>query len=250
MKPSSSEILFISDLHLSPDRPFIIELFIQFINERAIHSEALYILGDFFEYWIGDDDPATELTSIFSAFETLKHHQVPVYFMHGNRDFLVGNNFEKKTHCKIINDPSIIEINNHKIILLHGDSLCTKDTQYQEFKKLVRSESWKQKFTSKSLIERKKIIEGLRKTSREETSSKDENIMDAEQDAIDELMQEEQVQFMIHGHTHRPKIHYTMLNGTKTTRIVLGDWYDHGSILSIKTGKNDHELEYYLEGLQ
>lgn len=249
MKPNSSEILFISDLHLSPERPFIIELFNQFVNERAIHSDALYILGDFFEYWIGDDDPATEFTSIFSAFEALKQHQVPVYFMHGNRDFLVGNDFEKKTHCQIINDPSIIEINNHKIILLHGDSLCTKDIQYQNFKTLVRSDSWQHEFTSKTLLERKKIVEGLRQTSKEETSSKDENIMDAEQDAVDELMLEKQVQFMIHGHTHRPKTHYAMLNGTKTTRIVLGDWYDHGSVLSIKTEKNDNELEYCLEGL-
>lgn len=249
MKPSSSEILFISDLHLTAERPLIIKLFNQFVNERAIHADALYILGDFFEYWIGDDDPADDFESIFGAFESLKKHNVPVYFMHGNRDFLIDTKFSEKTHCEIISDPTVININNHKIILLHGDSLCTKDIQYQEFKKLVRSTQWQQEFTAKPLSERKKIVEELRQTSQLETSSKNEEIMDAEQEAIDELLRTEQIHYMIHGHTHRPKVHHTMLNNEAVTRIVLGDWYDHGSVLSIKTQNDTKDLDYKLEGL-
>ncbi len=250
MKSTSSEILFISDLHLTPDRPLIIKLFCQFVNERAIYSEALYILGDFFEYWIGDDDPANGLESIFEAFDTLKKHNIPVYFMHGNRDFLISSGFEKRAHCKIIPDPKIITINSNKIILLHGDSLCTKDTQYQKFKQLVRSDTWKEEFSSKSLAERKSIVEGLRDTSKTETSNKDEEIMDAEQEAIDEIMRDEKVDYMIHGHTHRPNIHNSTLDNRTITRIVLGDWYEHGSVLSVKTQSNNEGLDYNLEGLQ
>lgn len=250
MKSTSSEILFISDLHLTPDRPLIIKLFCQFVNERAIHSESLYILGDFFEYWIGDDDPAVGLEGIFEAFDTLEKHNVPVYFMHGNRDFLISSDFESRTHCEIIPDPKIITINNNKIILLHGDSLCTKDTQYQEFKTLVRSDAWKEEFTSKSLVERKAIVESLRDSSKTETSNKDEEIMDAEQEAIDEIMRDEKVNYMIHGHTHRPNIHYSVLDNKTITRIVLGDWYEQGSVLSVKTQNNNEGLTYNLEGLQ
>lgn len=246
----SSEILFISDLHLTLERPLIIKLFTQFVNERAVHADALYILGDFFEYWIGDDDPAEGLESIFAAFESLKKHNVAVYFMHGNRDFLIGADFAKKTHCQIITEPFTISINNHKIVLLHGDSLCTKDTQYQEFKKRVRAEKWQQAFLAKTLSERKVIVEGLRQTSQTETSIKDEKIMDAEETAINELFHNEQVRYIIHGHTHRPKIHHTRLNNETVTRIVLGDWYEHGSVLSIKTRSNTEDLDYNLEGLQ
>lgn len=250
MSLSSSEILFISDLHLSAERPAMIELFSQFVNSRAIHADALYILGDFFEYWVGDDDPAEELGDVFKAFDTLKAHDIPVYFMHGNRDFLAHSDFEKRTHCQIISDPKIITINNIDIVIMHGDSLCTDDIKYQEFKKLVRSEQWQKDFTSKPLAERKAIVEALRIKSQSETSSKNEDIMDVNQIAVDELLQAQQVNWLIHGHTHRPDIHEFTSNNKPATRIVLGDWYDHGSVLSIKSQQNHEGFEIELENFQ
>ncbi|MCK5336508.1 MAG: UDP-2,3-diacylglucosamine diphosphatase [Gammaproteobacteria bacterium] len=250
MKSRPSETLFISDLHLTPDRPFIIKLFTQFVNERAIHADALYILGDFFEYWIGDDDPAEGLEAVFEAFNTLKEHKVPVYFMHGNRDFLIGSEFEKRTHCQLIADPKIITINNESIILLHGDSLCTKDTEYQEFKKLVRSATWQQEFIAKPLSERKAIVKSLRETSQTKTSSKDEEIMDVEQEAVNKLLRSQQINYVIHGHTHRPNVHEFTLDNTPVTRIVLGDWYKHGSVLSIRKELHSEGFNYKLENFQ
>lgn len=248
MNQIQSEILFISDLHLTPERPFMIELFVRFVNERAILAKSLYILGDFFEYWIGDDDPAPGLESVFEAFNTLKKHNIPVYFMHGNRDFLISSDFEKRSHCQLIADPTKISINNTDIVLLHGDSLCTKDIKYQEFKKLVRSAAWQKEFTEQSIKERNDIVEKLRTSSQSETSSKAEEIMDVEQTAVEELFTSNNVTFMIHGHTHRPDIHKFQLNNNTATRIVLGDWYEHGSVLSIAT--NTKNIEYKLESFQ
>ena len=248
MSSDSSEILFISDLHLTADRPFIIELFKRFINERAIYAEALYILGDFFEYWIGDDDPADELNTVFEAFDTLKEHDVPVYFMHGNRDFLIGQQFADKTHCQLISEPKHITVNDQNIVLLHGDSLCTHDIQYQEFKKQVRSESWQQDFTAKTLDERHAIIQSLRQSSKTETAEKQDEIMDVSQEAVMQLFQSENSRFIIHGHTHRPYIHEVMIdNKIPATRIVLGDWYKEGSLLSVKYQPDTSGIKYQLE---
>lgn len=250
MKPEQPEILFISDLHLSPDRPLIIKLFTRFINERAIYADALYILGDFFEYWVGDDDPADGLESVFSAFDTLNKNNIPVYFMHGNRDFLIGSAFEKRTHCQIISDPQVVSVYNHKIVLMHGDSLCTKDIKYQEFKTLVRSSAWQKTFTDKALSERKSIVESLRKTSKSETSSKNEVIMDVDQQAVNDQFRSEKTRYLIHGHTHRPDIHNFKLDNKPVTRIVLGDWYEQGSLLSITKQDSTENLHYKLETFQ
>lgn len=250
MKTALSETLFISDLHLSAERPAMIELFQRFVHERAVHADALYILGDFFEYWVGDDDPADELQSVFDAFETLKSNKVPVYFMHGNRDFLVSTRFQQRTGCQLIQDPSVIEISHQKIMLMHGDSLCTDDVKYQEFKKLVRSEKWKDDFTAKPLNERKTIVEDLRKTSKSETSSKNEDIMDVNNQTVNDLLQTQGIQWLIHGHTHRPDIHHLSIENKPATRIVLGDWYDKGSVLVIQSQQNSENFEYKLEQFQ
>ena len=241
------EILFISDLHLTADRPAIIKLFSQFINQRAIHAQALYILGDFFEYWLGDDDPAVGLDDVFTAFETLNTHNVPVYFMHGNRDFLVHSDFEKRTHCKIIPDPSLLNINQTDVILMHGDSLCTDDISYQKFKKTVRTEQWKKDFTAKTISERKDIVKSLRATSKAETSLKNEDIMDVNQNAVDDVFKTQKLNWLIHGHTHRPDIHEYSNDDHAATRIVLGDWHDHGSVLSIKERQDTNGFDYELE---
>ena len=251
MEAGLSETLFISDLHLTAERPEIIELFTRFVNERAVHAEALYILGDFFEYWVGDDDPAENLAAVFSAFETLKAHHVPVYFMHGNRDFLIKSGFEKRTHCTIIPDPSIITIHQQDILLMHGDSLCTDDVKYQEFKKLVRSDEWQSTFTSKPLSERKMIVENLRTTSQSETSEKNEDIMDVNQEAVNELIRTYKINLLIHGHTHRPDTHHFSVDSQPVTRVVLGDWYQHGSVLSIKNQQiNPEKLIFNLESFE
>jgi len=242
-----SEILFISDLHLTADRPAMIELFSQFINQRAIHAKALYILGDFFEYWLGDDDPAEGLDDVFSAFDTLNAHNIPVFFIHGNRDFLAHTAFEKRAHCQIIPDPSIININKTEVILMHGDSLCTDDISYQEFKKTVRTEQWKKDFTAKTITERKEIVKSLRATSKAETSRKDEEIMDVNQNAVENVFTTQKLNWLIHGHTHRPDIHQFIINDQTVTRIVLGDWHDQGSVLSIKEHQDSNGFDYELE---
>ncbi|MDH5423820.1 MAG: UDP-2,3-diacylglucosamine diphosphatase [Gammaproteobacteria bacterium] len=250
MKADHPEILFISDLHLSPDRPHIIKLFSRFVNERAIYAGALYILGDFFEYWIGDDDPADGLESVFTAFDTLKKNKTPVYFMHGNRDFLIGSDFEQRAHCQIIPDPQTITINQQAVVLMHGDSLCTKDIKYQEFKTLVRSETWQKMFTEKTLAERKSIVASLRKTSQSETSIKDEVIMDVDRQAVEDLFHTYKNNYLIHGHTHRPDIHQLTVDNKAVTRIVLGDWYEKGSLLSISNKDDTGDLDYKLESFQ
>lgn len=250
MTTTLSETLFISDLHLTAERPAIIELFTRFVNERGIHAEALYILGDFFEYWVGDDDPADELEAVFEAFNTLHEHQVPVFFMHGNRDFLIKTAFEKRTHCQLIEDPTSISINQQNILLMHGDSLCTDDIKYQAFKKQVRSDQWQSEFTSKPLPERKLIVENLRKTSQDETSEKNEEIMDVNQQTVEELIITHNTRWLIHGHTHRPDIHHLKINNQDVTRIVLGDWFEHGSVLSIKSHQQTDGFEFKLETFQ
>jgi UDP-2,3-diacylglucosamine hydrolase len=234
MPESKSEILLISDLHLSAERPAMIKLFCRFIQTRGIHAQALYILGDFFEYWVGDDDPADELSDVFTAFELLQQNRIPVYFQHGNRDFLAAEKFSRRTGCQLINDPHQTEFFGTPVVLMHGDSLCTDDVKYQEFKKLVRGSEWQQHFLAKPLTERKEIVEGLRKTSIEATSSKQENIMDVNDNAVQQIFEKFRVQYLIHGHTHRPDIHTSHIDNQQCVRIVLGDWYDHGSLLSVR----------------
>lgn len=247
MNSDTTEILFISDLHLSAERPAMIELFNQFVHKRAIHSKALYILGDFFEYWLGDDDPANDLKSVFNAFHFLYSENIPVYFMHGNRDFLADSGFAERTYCQIIQDPTTITINDTDIILMHGDSLCTEDIKYQDFKKQVRSEEWKKEFLSKPLSERKAIVESLRKSSASETAQKNEQIMDVNKDAVMKTFQQSQCQWLIHGHTHRPDVHYYADNKQTLTRIVLGDWFNQGSVLSVKYQNSTAGFKYVLE---
>jgi len=245
-----SETLFISDLHLTAERPAIIELFKRFVNERGVHADALYILGDFFEYWVGDDDPAEELKAVFDAFNTLHEQQVPVYFMHGNRDFLIKTGFAKRTHCQIIPDPTSICINQQNIMLMHGDSLCTDDIKYQEFKLQVRSDEWQNAFTAKPLSERKMIVENLRKTSQSATSEKNEAIMDVNQQAVEKAVLKHNTRWLIHGHTHRPNIHQFKIDNMDVTRIVLGDWYEYGSVLSVTSHQQTDGFEFELEIFQ
>lgn len=228
------DIVFISDLHLAPERPEIINLFLRFADEIAAKADKLYILGDFLEYWLGDDNPPLSLQPVFEKLNTLAtEHGTALYFMHGNRDFLIGEDFSQRCHLTLLNDPHIINIRGRRALLLHGDTLCTDDTEYQKFRTMVRSQQWQQDFLSKSLEERIAIAEQLRQASREATAEKDQAIMDVNSQATEKLFIDSDVDLIIHGHTHRPKIHQENINNVDTTRIVLGDWYKTGSYLRI-----------------
>lgn len=230
-----SHRLFISDLHLCISRPHINQAFIQFLNTQAPAAEALYILGDFFEYWAGDDDiDNPDHSEIIQALKTLSNEGTPIFLMHGNRDFLIANRFANASHAKLISDPTLLELYGRKVLLSHGDTLCTDDIAYQTFRKQVRSAEWQEHFLSQPLAQRKSQIESLRKRSELEKSNKSESIMDVNADAVVELIRQFQhPDILIHGHTHRPGKHIVNLDSKTTERWVLADWYDHGSYLKL-----------------
>ena len=234
------DIVFISDLHLAPERPQMIELFIRFADDIAAQADVLYILGDFLEYWLGDDDPAPAMKQVFDKLIELdENHGTKIFFMHGNRDFLIGNKLADRCHFTLIDDAHRITINHRDALLMHGDTLCTDDVEYQKFRQLSRSEAWKQEILNKSLEERIQIALSLRAKSKQSTTEKEEYIMDVNQDATDNVFIENDISLLIHGHTHRPAIHHKTINGNDTIRIVLGDWYETGSYLRIN---DDSEL--------
>jgi UDP-2,3-diacylglucosamine hydrolase len=240
------QLVFISDLHLSSERPQIIELFLRFADEIAAPADELYILGDFLEYWIGDDDPTPELTPVFDKLlELADSHHTKVFFMHGNRDFLVGKKLARRCHFELISsDTYKIKIQNKDVLLMHGDTLCSDDIEYQKFRQMVRSEQWQQDILSKTQEQRIQIAKELRDKSKKSMSEKDDFIMDVNQITTDSAFIDKHVNIIIHGHTHRPAIHQKTLNDQSTTRVVLGDWFETGSYLSL-TGVADIELRVF-----
>ncbi len=228
------DIVFISDLHLAPERPQIIELFLRFADEVASGADELYILGDFLEYWLGDDDPSPALKPVFDKIiELSEKHQTKTFFMHGNRDFLVGNGLAERCHFELIDDPHKIKLQGRDVLLMHGDTLCTDDIEYQRFRQVVRSDQWQQDILSKSLEERIQIARNLRDQSQKSTNEKEETIMDVNQQETDRTFIDNNVDSIIHGHTHRPAIHHKAVNDHDTTRVVLGDWFETGSYLRV-----------------
>ena len=223
--------LFISDLHLAPERPDIIHLFERFLDEQARHATALYILGDLVEYWLGDDDEARGLAPVFNKIKHISNHGVAVYFMHGNRDFLMGKKWAQRTGCTLLDDPSIVHFDNQPVLLMHGDTLCTDDVDYLKLRAFLRNPAWQQDFLSKPLAERIIMAKALREKSTEETRNKSAEIMDVNALAVAQAFTAHHTHLMIHGHTHRPNIHQLVVNNNPVTRIVLGDWYTHGSYL-------------------
>lgn len=224
--------LFISDLHLDPSRPAIIREFIELIETGARGAfTSLYILGDFVEYWIGDDDKAHGLNDAFDALKRVTQRGIPVFLMHGNRDFLVGENFAKQYGITLLNDPAIIDLYGQSALLMHGDTLCTDDVDYQKFRNMVRDPAWQAGFMNKPLEERRTIVKNLRETSKQATGNKTDAIMDVNQTAVEQAMRKHDVTLLIHGHTHRPAIHEFTLDGHPAKRIVLGDWYEQSSTL-------------------
>lgn len=238
--------LFISDLHLCDSRPHITQAFIAFLENTAAKAQALYILGDLFEYWAGDDAIVTGAhQSSIHALHSLTLKGVPIFLMHGNRDFLLGKGFEKATGVKILSDPSLITLFGKPVLLSHGDALCTDDVAYQQFRSEVRSASWKEQFLNKPLSNRVAYIEQLRAQSEQAKSNKSMQIMDVNAAAVDDLIRENNYPpLFIHGHTHRPNNHLHQLDGNACERWVLGDWYEQGSYLKLDTnGCQSQKLE-------
>ena len=230
------DTIFISDLHLDKTRSDTIDYFLKFIKDRSTSLEKLFILGDFVESWVGDDDPAE---GVIDAFEILKSisKKTKIYFMHGNRDFMISSKICNKYGMELIEDPTLINLHNRKILLMHGDTLCVDDVKYQEFRQLVRNKSWQAQMMQKSLEERLMIAETLRNKSVNETTYKDEFIMDVNEEEVKKCFMKFDVEMIIHGHTHRPMIHEVEIDERKHKRIVLGDW-DTKSHVFILNNKN------------
>jgi len=224
--------LFISDLHLDEARPQIVDLFTRFLADEARQADALYILGDLFESWIGDDDNAPLATRVAHALRALRDRGVPIYFLHGNRDFLLGTDYAARAGIELLADPAIVELDGERTLLMHGDTLCTDDIEYQTFRNLVRDPAWQAQFLAKPLAERRAFAAQARGESRKQTAMKAAEIMDVNQAAVESTMHEYGVHRLIHGHTHRPAAHRFELDGRTAERIVLGDWYEQSSVLT------------------
>ena len=227
---------FISDLHLDEARPHIVELFEHFLANEARRAEALYILGDLFEAWIGDDDDAPLPARVASALSALNDSGVPIYFIAGNRDFLLGEDYAQRAGMTILDDGAIVDPYGTQTLLMHGDTLCTDDTAYLAFRKQVRDPSWQRQFLSQPLAARRAFAQQARSASREHTAQTAMAIMDVNQGAVEAALRDAHVARMIHGHTHRPAIHDFELDGVPAQRIVLGDWYEQGSVLHVDGG--------------
>lgn len=233
MKPT----LFVSDLHLDAAWPTITELFLGFLASEVRQACALYVLGDLFEAWIGDDDLTAHNRAVVDGLEAVAANGVTVSIMHGNRDFLLGEGFTQTVGCVLIPDPSVVEIDGERVLLMHGDSLCTDDIHYQAFRSLSRTAAWQQEMLAKPLDERRAIARGLRDQSEANKRLKAQDIMDVNQGEVARIMRAHAVTRLIHGHTHRPGVHGFDLDGRPAERIVLGDWQPgRGSVLTYQDG--------------
>ena len=223
--------LFISDLHLVAESPDIGEQLLALLEGEARGAETLYILGDLFESWVGDDDPNEHYAAIKSALRALVDTGVPVFFMHGNRDFMIGADFAEETGVQILPDPTSIELHGDKVLLSHGDALCTDDVEYQQVRTMVRNPEWQAMMLAKPIEERLAFAAHARAQSMERNQSLSEEITDVNQGEVNNLINEYGVDILLHGHTHRPAVHEVDLGDRTAKRIVLGDWYEQGSIV-------------------
>jgi UDP-2,3-diacylglucosamine hydrolase len=225
--------LFISDLHLDESRPQIVDLYLALLAGDARRADSLYILGDLFESWIGDDDDAALAQRVATETRALSDSGVPVYFMHGNRDFLLGVDYAARSGMTLLIDPTVATLAGERTLLMHGDTLCTDDVEYQKFRAMVRDPRWQQQFLARPLVERRAFAAQARGESRKQTAEKSAEIMDVNSGAVVAAMRAHGVRKLIHGHTHRPATHRFDLDGAPAERIVLGDWYEQDSILRV-----------------
>lgn len=230
--------LFISDLHLSQEQPDTVRLFLHFLQQHAPQASSLYILGDLFDTWIGDDDIAPPIPSITAALKQLSTSGTNIYIQPGNRDFFLGEIFMSATGCQLLPDIYITELAGTPTLLMHGDLLCTDDEEYQQARRMLRSEAFASDFLTKNIEERRAIAAGYRQRSGEATSLKADEIMDVNQKTVEETMRQNGVLRLIHGHTHRPGFHDFKLDNKTAQRIVLSEWHaNYGAALQI-TGSN------------
>lgn len=221
-------ILLISDLHLEEERPDITRAFLHFLATRARQAEALYILGDFFEVWIGDDAMTPFQQSIADALRALSERGTRIYLMHGNRDFMLGKGFCRAAGCTLLGDPSVVELGGERVLLMHGDSLCTRDEGYMRLRRLLRNPLSLFILRHLPLSTRRKLARKLRNESRTQTRMKASDIIDVTPELIPRVLAEHGVRTLIHGHTHRPATHELEVDGRPARRIVLGDWDQQG----------------------
>jgi len=239
--------LFISDLHLEEKRPEIIEAFFEFLDRKTLNIDSLYILGDFFEAWIGDDENTPLQLRVKQKLKDVTDSGTQLFLMHGNRDFLMGSLFCEETGAQLLDDPSVVSLYDRKILLMHGDSLCTHDIEYMKFRKNMRDPQWQTLFLKRSLPERQVVAQQLRAISQAKNKGKTQEIMDVTPFEVESSLRSHNVDTLIHGHTHRPATHELSVDGKPATRIVLGDWDTHVWFIQAEpTGKVDL-LSYPIE---
>ncbi|MBD8623157.1 UDP-2,3-diacylglucosamine diphosphatase [Pseudomonas sp. CFBP 13727] len=226
-------ILLISDLHLQEERPDITRAFLDFLGGRARSAEALYILGDFFEAWIGDDAMTPFQSSICAALRALSDGGTKIFLMHGNRDFLIGSSFCRKAGCSLLADPSVVRLNGQAVLLMHGDSLCTRDEGYMRLRRVLRNPLTLFVLRNLPLGTRHTLARKLRNESRAQTQMKAHDIVDVTPEEVPRVMRQHGVATLIHGHTHRPAVHELQIGDLQAQRIVLGDWDRQGWVLQV-----------------
>ncbi|MBW4933586.1 UDP-2,3-diacylglucosamine diphosphatase [Marinobacter sp. F4206] len=229
--------LFISDLHLEESRPDITDAFLGFLTDKALGVENLYILGDFFEAWIGDDERTPLQEKIAEALREVKASGTDIFLMHGNRDFLIGEDFCNRAGARLLDDPTVVDLYGTPTLLMHGDSLCTADVEYQKFRANMRNPQWQQMILQRPLADRQQMARQLREISMAKNQGKEETIMDVTPEEVVKEMEAHGVQRLIHGHTHRPAEHELEANGQPAKRIVLGDWDTHVWWLEVRSGE-------------
>ncbi|MEG1211836.1 MAG: UDP-2,3-diacylglucosamine diphosphatase [Leclercia sp.] len=225
--------LFIADLHLQTEEPAITAGFLRFLQGEARHADALYILGDLFEAWIGDDDPNPLHREMAAAINALVASGVPCFFIHGNRDFLIGKRFARECGMTLLAEETLLDLYGRKLLIMHGDTLCTDDTGYLAFRAKVHTPWIQTLFLALPLFIRSRIAAKMRAGSKAANSSKSMTIMDVNPQAVTHVMEKHQVQWLIHGHTHRPDVHNLTVNGEPAHRVVLGAWHTEGSMVKV-----------------
>jgi UDP-2,3-diacylglucosamine hydrolase len=223
--------LFISDLHIDASRPAITEQFLTFLAAEATQADALYILGDLFESWVGDDAADAAQAATIEGLSALTSRGVPCFVMHGNRDFLLAHQFCRLTGAELLPDPLIATLYGEQVLLMHGDALCTDDRAYQRLRATVRDPDWQRRFLALSIASRRALAGAARAGSVAHTAAVEYAITDVNADSVVTALRNAGTSTLLHGHTHRPAIHALKVDGRPCTRIVLGDWYDQGSLL-------------------
>lgn len=235
--------LFIADLHLQTEEPAITAGFLRFLAGEARQADALYILGDLFEAWIGDDDPNPLHQQIASAIKSLVESGVPCYFIHGNRDFLLGKRFARQSGMQLLPEAQVLDLYGRKVLIMHGDTLCTDDAGYQAFRKKVHTPWIQTLFLALPLFIRHRVAAKMRAGSKATNSSKSQAIMDVNPQAVIDAMEKYRVQWLIHGHTHRPAVHELTANNAPAYRAVLGAWHSEGSM--VRVSETGVELRFF-----